>query len=302
MNRSAHPSPELLASFVDGRLPDEERRAMVAHLDVCPDCYEVFAGTVRFQGEEEPRGQVLRPPRLAAKRWLGWAAAAAAVVAVAIVVPVLRMEPGQPLLSSEALVAAIEVPEGVEVAGAVWSGWPGGELGFAEGAPPGDEAVAFRTGVRLVDLRAAVKAREPGGASAVLDGLGGVLRAAGLAEELEEPIREAREAADERRFEALELAATEIEAAAEVHLYPFHLAFGKWAEAGRLAAAVGDRGFFRSPEFVGFREAIGAREPAEDPALAEIDTLMQGDMGPPEAMVDLEKAFRRLIGRAGGTT
>jgi len=309
MNASAHPTPETLASFVDGRLPDEERRAMVAHLDACPDCYEVFAETVRFQGEEEPRGHVLRPPRLAAKRWLGWAAAAAAVAAVAIVVPVLWRAPEREMhLASGTLVAAIEVPEGAEGAGALWSGWPGGGEAFAGEALAGagltEEAVAFRTGVWLVDLRAAAEAREPGAAGTVLDELGGVLRAAGLAEELEEPIREAREAAEGGGFEALEIAATEIEAAAEEHLDSFHLAFGMWAEAGRLAAAVGDRRFFRSPELVRFRAEIEGRElvATVGESLAEIDSLTGGDLGPPEAVDALEGAFRRLIVESVGTT
>lgn len=40
---SHHPDPEVLAAFVDGRLRGDERRAVVEHLDRCPECYEVFA-------------------------------------------------------------------------------------------------------------------------------------------------------------------------------------------------------------------------------------------------------------------
>jgi hypothetical protein len=301
MNESTHPSPELLASFVDGRLAGEERRAMVAHLDACPDCYEVFAETVRFLGEEEPRGHVLRPPRLAAKRWPRWAAAAAAVVAVAIAVAVLRMEPERELmLASSALVAAIEVPEGVGVAGALWDGWPGGERSFA-GSATRAESTSFRTGVRLVDLRAAAEAREADAARRALRGLTGTLESAGLVEDLEEPLDDARRAAERGRLDALESAAAELEAGAEELLDPFHLAFGKWAEAGRLAAAVADQGFFRSLEYAGFREEVEGRElPAlTAEALQAIDELTRGDLGSPEAMEDLEGAFGQLIGRSG---
>jgi hypothetical protein len=300
MNESTHPSPELLASFVDGRLAGEERRAMVAHLDACPDCYEVFAETVRFQGEEEPRGQVLRPPRLAAKRWQRWAAAAAAVVAVAIAVaialPVLRMEPERDLfLASGTLVAGIEVPEGAGLAGTLWPARPGGGPSFGGEQP--HEGDPLWTGVRLVDLRAAVRAGDEEAARVAADRLVKELEAAGVAAELEEPIQDAWEAAERGRLEALENAAAELEAGVEEVLDPFQLAFGKWAEAGRLAAAVGDRGFFRSPEFKGFREELEARELSETAAvvLRQIDALTRGDLGPPEAMEELEEAFRQLI-------
>lgn len=301
MNESAHPSPELLASFVDGRLAGEERRAMVAHLDACPDCYEVFAETVRFLGEEEPRGHVLRPPRLAAKRWPRWAAAAAAVVAVAIAVAILRMEPERELLlASGTLVAAIEVPEGVAVAGALWGGWPRGGKPFAGGGL-GPEAASFRAGVLLVDLRASGRARDGSSAEAVAEALAGTLEEAGVAAELEDGLEDARRAAARGRFGSLENAAAEIEAGAEELLEPFHLAFGKWAEAGRLAAAVGDRGFFRSPEYVEFRAELEARElpePVAD-ALLEIDALTREEPGPPEETEALEGAFHRLIGSSG---
>lgn len=310
MNRSAHPAPEALASFVDGRLPDEERRAMVAHLDACPDCYEVFAETVRFQGEEEPRGQVLRPPRLAAKRWPRWAAAAAAMVAVAIAVAVLRMEPwregmatlpgeGELMLSSEAVVAALEVPEDGAFAAALWPSRPSGEIGFGGGSP--SEGASLWTGVRIVDLRAAIRAGDEEAARVATERLVRELEAGGMAAELEKPIEDGQRAAERGRLDALENAATELEAGAEELLDPFHLAFGKWAEAGRLAAAVGDREFFRSPEFAAFREEVVGRElPATvGEALAEIDALTRGDLEPPEAMEDLEGAFGKLIRRSG---
>lgn len=308
MNESNHPSPENLAAFVDGRLSGEERRGVVAHLDACPDCYEVFAETVRFQGEEQPRGQVLRPPRLAAKRWLGWAAAAAAVVAVAIALPILRMEPERPahtaraggelVLSSEALVAELAAGgEGTPAAGA-WEGWPQG-LGFA-----GDldrERVSFRAGVWLMDLSLAARDGHAGAAEVALAGLADVLERAEATPELSKELEAARRHLEDRDFEALGNATAGLEAGAEELLEPDRLAIGKWAEAGRLAALAGNRSFFRSPAFAGFREELGARElsgPVRR-ALDRIDELTPAEAGPPEAMDELAAAFEVLVGVAG---
>ncbi|HUP24907.1 MAG TPA: zf-HC2 domain-containing protein, partial [Thermoanaerobaculia bacterium] len=72
MNEFNHPSPEALAAFVDGRLSGDPRDQVMAHLDRCRDCYEVFAETVRFQRQEEPRGRVLRPARFGAPQWVWW--------------------------------------------------------------------------------------------------------------------------------------------------------------------------------------------------------------------------------------
>lgn len=310
MRELNHPSPEVLAAFVDGRLSGEERRGVVAHLDACPDCYEVFAETVRFQGEEEPRGQVLRPPHFAAKRWLGWAAAAAAVVAVAIALPILRMESerpvhtvrngGPPALSAAELVA--ELPDGGDgtpaPASAVWDGWPEG-LGFAGDLDRG--RASFRAGVRLLDLSVAARDGHAGAAERALDGLAEVLERSGAAAELRDELGTARRDLEDRDFEALGTTAAGLEAGAEELLDPSRLAFGKWAEAGRLAAMAGDRTLFVSPAFAGFREELRAQElsgPVRR-ALERIDGLTRAEAEPREERDELAGAFEVLVRVAG---
>jgi hypothetical protein len=187
------------------------------------------------------------------------------------------------------------------VVGAVWPGWLEAREAFA-GAGLTEEAVAFRTGVLLVDLHVTIHAGETGNAEVALAKLTETLEPPGLQKELEKPMERARRAAERGRFDSLDKAAAELETGAEELLDPFHLAFGKWAEAGRLAAVVGDRAFLRSPEFVGFREEVEERElpaPVAE-ALAEIDALTRGGLDSPEAMEELERSFGRLIGRSGG--
>lgn len=301
---SHHPDPEVLAAFIDGRLRGDERRAVVEHLDRCADCYEVFSETVRFQGDEEPRGQVVRPPRFVGRPWL-WVAAAAAVVFVAILaLPILRMTSERPaltssdgaelLLSSAALAREIDPADGAATA-AVWPGWPEG-LGFAGGLDR--ETAAFRVGVRLLDLRVALREDDLETARELVPELTRALEAAGVAAELEGQIEAAREAVEAGDGDALEAAVGSIEAAAEGLLDPFSLAFGKWAEASHLAAAAGNGDFFLAPLFAEFQDELRNRELREPVArrVEEIADHTRGDLGPPQDLTALETLFRNLVG------
>jgi len=95
------PTDEEIAAFLDGTLTAKERAQVVAHLATCKSCYEIFAGAAEFALEA---GETAAPPdpgtvipfpggrRPAVSRprlwWLG--AAAAAVVALGIGIPVYR--------------------------------------------------------------------------------------------------------------------------------------------------------------------------------------------------------------------
>lgn len=299
-----HPDPEVLAAFIDGRLRGDERRAVVEHLDRCADCYEVFSETVRFQGEDEPRGRGIRPPRFAGRPWL-WAAAAAAVAFVAILaLPILRMAPERPvvtspdgvelLLSSAALAREIGPGERPGATAAIWQGWPEG-FGFAGGLDR--DTAAFRVGVRLVDLRVALRGGDLETARELVPELARALEAAGVAEELDGQLEAVREAAEAGDAEALTGAVGSVEGAAEGLLDPFSLAFGKWAEAGHLAAAGGDRAFFLAPVFAELQRELQDRDLPEPVArrVEEIGERTRGDLGPPEEMEALETLFRNLV-------
>jgi CHAT domain-containing protein/TolA-binding protein len=77
-----HPEAQVMAAFVDGTLAPNEIDAVASHLRDCTDCRTVVSETARFEREEES----LARPRPNA--W--WLAAAAAIVAIVIAVPMLR--------------------------------------------------------------------------------------------------------------------------------------------------------------------------------------------------------------------
>lgn len=301
----ACPDPEVLAAFIDGRLSADERRRVVVHLDACADCYEVFGETVRFQGEEEPRGRVVGAGRFQRRRWV-WAAVAAAaavILAILVAVPILRMEPERPVVatlppggaagvSAEALVAAIDVEDGEALAVALR---PRGGLGFGNTRMDAESA-SFRVGIWVVGLRAAVRAGDEAAALDAALELAAALEASGTADDLERPLSRVTEAAREGRLGEVDEAAGAFEARAGEELARSPFALGKWTEAGRLAAAVGARGYFGSAAFAAAREEIAEGEPPESvlQAVAQTRVLTRsGEVGP-EELEELKALFKDL--------
>src|SRR5436305_12324313 len=77
-----HPEAQVMAAFVDGTLAPDEIAAVAGHLRDCADCRTVVSETARFEREEESAAR----PRSNAR----WLAAAAAIVAIIVAVPLLR--------------------------------------------------------------------------------------------------------------------------------------------------------------------------------------------------------------------
>lgn len=285
MNRFTCPDPEVLAAFIDGRLSAQERRQVVEHLDRCEECYEVVAETARFQGEEVPGARVVTPPSERwgrRQRWI-WAAAAAAVVVAVIALPMIGPDTDDVRLSTADLVGSI----GGDPELLVRSRWtPPPALGFA----PDPSDLAFHVGVRLVDLQVATRT---GSAGAVRDELERLERAldggSRIGRGLVDVIGTARSAVRRGRRGEMEAAVGAIEARADRSLDPYSLGFGKWVEAGRLAAAVGDADFFQSTAFAGFRGEVSEQE--EDPTVTELLEILERD---PLSTQDLAEAKKKL--------
>jgi hypothetical protein len=200
-------------------------------------------------------------------------------------------------LASAELASALEAG-GLPVSASAWEGWEDGKL-FA-GAVERDR-VSFRAGVRLMDLAAAAQAWELGGESRALDDLTGRLREAGVAGQLETDLDAAREALADGDARALARAVERLERASESALDPFYLAFGKWAEAGRLAAESGKAKLFRSPAFSDFQDKLRERNlpgPVGE-ALHAVDEVLRGGAESSGELDELATRFEILIGRAG---
>lgn len=84
------PDLEEIAAWADGRLDGDRQRAIVDHLDGCPDCYDLAAGAIAFRQEADsawqtPAAAPVRDFR-AAPRWAVPAAVAAALLLAAVLI------------------------------------------------------------------------------------------------------------------------------------------------------------------------------------------------------------------------
>lgn len=256
-NESDHPALESIAAYLDGRLPDPERRAMTAHLDSCAACYEIYSESLRFQKEEsvDARRGVLTFERR--KSWIppnllrNLALPLAALLLIGVGAAVWR-QLHLPLEAREvaSLTASLTSPE--ELTGEL--------VEFDRPRGPGDEqtvrhwAVAFQSGATLVDLKVAIEANDPERIRDLAQYLGALFAhiplppppdeenvQAAVNRFLEDPpppnVRDLR-LADFRSLESILRTNTN-----DVETAP-HFELGKWTEAGRLAAYGARPAFF----------------------------------------------------------
>ncbi len=248
--------PEVLAAFIDRRLPADERRAVEEHLVACPDCYEVFAETVRFLEEEDGGDRVRRGPwtRRAVLR-VALPIAASVVVALglwAVLRPggIVGARPPGPSTAVARLDERVLPSE--RIGDLVQDhGWQvtrgGGEAAGPDGFDPKMFSLAhhevFQAGVILTDLELAFRRTElpPEVTNGLARRLCRAMHDEGvvhpmckeLSERIARRLRAGDSPAEVRKVAEANLETLE-RALAAIDEVPFRL--GAWAEAGRLAA------------------------------------------------------------------
>jgi len=87
MEHPASPSDEMLAAFIDGRLDEEMRKQVVAHLAECDDCYGTVMAAGAWMHEEKPG--TVQPISISARR----KPSALGLAAAAVIAAVLLYQP-----------------------------------------------------------------------------------------------------------------------------------------------------------------------------------------------------------------
>jgi Putative zinc-finger len=183
------PDLEYIAAFLDGTLPADQRQRLTEHLASCESCYEIFAGTARFQDDQrreqgletapklpfDRRRRVARDPRSGGGAW--WARSVAAGIAALLAVTagllVVRWRASAGAeLSTERLAASLAREAAVQ-ANVPWEGRP--KRGPADSSEVPFELQSFRLGVRFLDLHLALAGGDRDRAAAALRRLDGVL-------------------------------------------------------------------------------------------------------------------------------
>ena len=284
---------ELIAAFIDGRMPEEERRAFMRRLDEEEGLYEVFVETVRFRDRQSGRpATVVEHP--ASRRW-SRLAAIAALVAVAVATPVLLRT-----LGGGELVEMLAADDRLGLAlGGGWfeQGWSR-TRGIAPGGPETD--AAFRVGVQVVDLEVALRLGRDEEAVILTRRLERDLGAIELSQPLRlcyEGIRELI-AGGTPGDEALAMArSTECLFGERFPELAAANRLGGWAEAGRLAARAENRDLLESRRFgreLRDLRQVGDWDPVVATRLEEIDALLEVP-APDLDLPALAKAFTAII-------
>lgn len=238
LTETTHTAPDLeeLAAYVEGRLSGERKGQVEERLVRDEEYYEVFLHSVRFQREEKARRRSERK----VLRWRPWylaPLAAAAVLAALVGFPRLAKGPGD-------FAAALD-PASVLASGDSWArlGWSTRSAG-RDSRSYRQEELAFRLGVRTVDLRVAVAGGDREAARTVAEdleqeaSLAGLRSMAGAFGDLKTRVESTElDALRSQLTEAEEYLARRWKSSPEAMS---HLRFGQWVEAGRLAAASHD--------------------------------------------------------------
>lgn len=306
------PPLEDIAAFLDGKLSEGERARIVAHLADCEACYAVFGGAARFQLEEEEKEEeetrprtgvaeaaapVVRLPRRTVPRW---ALPLAALLVLGLAsIPLYFQASRMPQMLSAELVdpAALKnVPTA--------SVWNEDKRGDPDSAALDTSPFEFLVGVHLVDLRFTLARGDLEETMNVLSRINGHMEALLFVQEqasfyekavgdLDQGKRTLSEVAEEAARVEAELTETYSEELP-------HLAFGKWAEAGRLSALAGNAAFFEDGDnrrFPGWLLGYAQDDLGEEvvPALKRIRGILNDSDPSKLPYGDLVKQFKTIL-------
>jgi hypothetical protein len=240
------PSDEELAAYIDGTLGKAESRRITEHLADCEECYAVYAETLQFQLESEPEEEEKVVP-FPKERWQphpAWLAAAAAALLLVVLGGWHVFQRALFGPAPKLVVADLAPPaQGRPVAGLLWEhrvfrGLGEGETEF--------ERQSFQTGALLVDFRLSAQAGDIKNASETWHSIGRVVGDV-YRKDGDRILKQANQISDASSLQRVAAVADETEKElGDLLLIPEYLDFGKWTEAGRVAALTGDASFFQS--------------------------------------------------------
>jgi hypothetical protein len=298
-----HDAPDLedLAAYLDGRLSGERRSSVEERLLRDEDYYEVYLETASYLQEQGPAdavesGKVVTP----AAWWQSWRVIAPLAVAATVVlaVGVWRLTVGPP---TEVWVARLDPAQIVEQEGWKDPGWARLRGNNVSQGYYRSEELAFRIGLRTVDLRVALAARNRVAATTLVAMLEQMTGAADLfvANAAYQDLLDQVGAAD---FDDLFEQTTEIEELLDESIESGSpearsFALGAWTEAGRLAALSGNADVLAG--------VFGNRREAQKidkitTFLKDVESVVEAEPGAQDfdaAEAAFEKIARALAGR-----
>jgi Putative zinc-finger len=273
-NSGNHPEAEELAAYIDGVLGPEEASRVTEHLAECADCYHIYSETVEFQLESEaepsaenvfpfPGGggeKATGPPATEVRRSssrtaamaprLRWLAAAALVVvgaglgwyifqrSLSVSRPVLTVAEVAPPVQGRSNIGELS--------------WQHANFRGGDGAEEEFQRQSFQVGALLVDFRLSAQAQDVQRASEVWRTIGrvvgGVLLMGKDGKRILDEANQIKSVKDLQKVASRAPTAEAFLGGEESMLFPEYLDFGKWTEAGRISALLGNPIFFQREE------------------------------------------------------
>jgi hypothetical protein len=308
---SGHPELEEIAALVDGRLPEARAARLRLHLAECDECREVFLGAVDFIRDEEALGREADPlpfePAVALRnrsrdRLLQLVILpAAAVLSVAIGLAIYRSSQSPPdfTQATERLAQRLSSPPlQSRVAAPLSRRARGGSPVPAETS----RKPSFDLGAALFALRASAEAQNHDQTD---NALTTIIRASGRFPRPPErttdffaQLRQQLSTAKDLRPLA-EDAEREVDRHYQHIIIPLYFNFGRWTEAGDLAAYAEDASFLQHPEvrsFPGYlRKHAEDLEPEALEAVRNIEPILEKPELEAEDYQALVRNFDRIL-------
>ena len=301
---------ELISAFIDGRLSGAERDRAVRLLADSEAAFEVYSDALRARADlSADADKVVSLADVRARRtgvpWRTVGSLAAAAVVVIAAFPIIEARRNRAVMdvtSIELVRPIVSSPEARTLALAAsnargWSVTRGG------GSRLVDSAVAFRLGVRAVDLQVAVAQQDTLRADRMVREIVEALNDVELSEALQAQFEALRTDAA-RGGSAVELTegVSRAERTLDDHLQSFWFDFGRWVGAGELAARVRSAEFFANAQterFLKVAAANGGLSAGDAELLLRIGDL--GGQGVTDAEFEtIREHFSTLIRRYGG--
>lgn len=301
------PSQECLAAFLDDRLDDADRNAVMGHISSCSDCHELLTEVTGIQEEIEvcPEAVSETVPVQEELQWDPWFSLRAillryvpysmAVAAAVMIVLFAFMDTDTDKFSFvRERVAALEENIGEDPVPSLFGNGPSYYFGFS--GTHSARGIAFRAGVCLTDIQFAAMAENKEAVSGLLGSItdllrsmkasdGAILSCEDIKVEVEKGayLRESAVIVDEAVFK-------EIDA-------PGFVRFGQWCEGGRVAAAIKTEDYYNVDDvrrFVRLLESEGLPVGVSR-SLNDIESIVDTGVFTGVEFRVLEKEFENLI-------
>ena len=275
MDQDTNLDLELLAALADGRLSGEERNRAVKMLASSDDALEIFANTVR----DLPNSAGVVGSISAARRrtlWTVFVPLAAAAAIAFVTLPRLLAPGGRVVPANQYAVQLASAPRFGDALRAGWDehGWPvnrggGGSGGTAAVGSEVESKLAFRLGVRTVDLVVALRVSDTALAGRLNGEIMETLKSVDLAQAVSAHYAElGAHLATDSPARSIERA-SDIERQLRELLRSPSFLLGQWAGAADLAAQAHEASFFSSSYGMRFiKSAIPADRLTTDDAEA----------------------------------